>query len=198
MNKVKTARPLRVGFDLDGVILYNPARVIRPIVVFFKRLFLKKEKNQFHYPKTPFQKFIWHLLHKSSFISADGVDDVKRLVREGKIEAYIVSARYDFLKKDFARWIQKIGASDFCKDCFYNNSDEQPYVFKEKMIKKLSLDIFVEDNWDVVKYLAVSNSIKSRHVKIYWICNILDWRIPYLYKFSNLKKAVAALKSNGK
>lgn len=198
MNKVKIARPLRVGFDLDGVILYNPARVIRPIVVFFKRIFLKKEENKFHYPKTPFQKFIWRLSHKSSLLSAGGIEDIKKLVREGRIEAYIVSARYDFLKKDFNQWIEKIAASDFCRGCFYNNSDEQPYIFKKKMIEKLSLNIFVEDNWDVVKYLAVSNAITSRHTKIFWICNILDWRIPYPYKFSNLKDAVNSIKSNGK
>jgi len=44
-------RPLRVGFDLDGVLLYNPARIARPLVAFVKKHFLKKRTKLFLYPK---------------------------------------------------------------------------------------------------------------------------------------------------
>ena len=32
-----TKKPLKVGFDLDGVLLYNPARLIRPLMTALKK-----------------------------------------------------------------------------------------------------------------------------------------------------------------
>ena len=71
---------LKVGFDLDGVLLYNPARIARPIIVFLKKIFLKKEVNKFHYPKTRIQKLIWLIFHKVVFGPAFGYDELKKLI----------------------------------------------------------------------------------------------------------------------
>ena len=104
-------QPLKVGFDLDGVLLYNPARIFRPVIVFFKQLFLPEEKDKFHLPKTGLEKFIWWILHKSSFMPAPGLKDIESLVEKKQIKAYIVSARYESLKSDFNSWIKKIGVN---------------------------------------------------------------------------------------
>jgi cytochrome c len=60
------------------------------------------------------------------------------------------------------------------------------------MIKKLNLDIFVEDNWDIAKYLKNQNSkLKTgKKTKIFWIYNLLDRNIKYRYKFSSLKEVI--------
>ena len=59
------------------------------------------------------------------------------------------------------------------------------------MIKKLGLDVYVEDNWDIVRYLNLK--VKSQKSKVYWIYNILDRKIKYQYKFSSLKKVAKKL-----
>ena len=61
------------------------------------------------------------------------------------------------------------------------------------MIEKLNLDIYVEDNYDIVRYL--SQSAKLKKVKIVWIYNILDRHINYPYKFPTLKAAVEFIKT---
>ena len=181
-------QPLRVGFDLDGVLLYNPARIARPVIVFLKKLFIPKEQNKFHLPKNKLQKLLWFILHKSSFTISAGYNDLKQLVNEGRIETFIVSGRYDSLKTDFNAWLNKLEAKKYFKSCHYNRVDEQPNLFKEKIIKKLNLDIFIEDNWDIVRHLS-----KKTDAKIFWIYNLLDRNIKYKYKFPSLKKAVAEL-----
>ncbi len=70
-------------------------------------------------------------------------------------------------------------------EIYYNENDEQPHFFKERLIDKLNLDIFVEDNWNIVEHL--NNKYKG---KIYWIYNLFDKTISYQYKFSSLKKTV--------
>ncbi|MCS6956674.1 MAG: hypothetical protein NZM02_02405, partial [Patescibacteria group bacterium] len=66
MKKSKNKKVLRVGFDMDGVLLYNPARIFRPIIFFLKKFLLKRDVNKFYYPKTKLEKLIWLFLHKTS------------------------------------------------------------------------------------------------------------------------------------
>jgi len=183
---------LKVGFDLDGVLLYNPARICRPIIYFIKKYILKRKTNQFYYPKNKLEQFIWLFLHKSSLFPAPGVKEIKQLIKEKKIKAYVISARYESLKEDFLFWKKKIDPENLFSSWYYNEKNDQPHLYKEKMIKKLNLDIFVEDNWDIVKYLKTQNSkLKSgKKTKIFWIYNLLDRKIKYWYKFSSLKEVI--------
>lgn len=43
-------KPLKVGFDLDGVILYNPVRVLRPFSAFTSKLLFHKKKHPSIFP----------------------------------------------------------------------------------------------------------------------------------------------------
>lgn len=187
---MKTQKTLRVGFDLDGVLLYNPTRIVRPLVAWTKSMLLKKDLYTFHYPRTKLQKLAWLILHKSSLFPADGIETIRELARSKKIEAYIVSARYDSLKSDFHYWIRKMKAPESFTGLYHNDSDEQPHLFKERMIEKLKLDVFIEDNWDIIKYLSTNHQSPITNCKIFWIYNLLDRNIDYKYKFPNLKKAI--------
>lgn len=181
----KQSPPLRVGFDLDGVLLYNPARIIRPFVSYVKRIFLHKKKLKFYYPKTRSEKLFWRFVHKSSILNAPGLHEITRLVNEGKIEAYLITARYNFLGSTVTEWIQKNKLEKTFKGVFYNSKDEQPHEFKERMIKELNLDIFVEDNFDIVEYIS-----KKTKVKVVWIYNIFDKHIPFINKAPTLQKTI--------
>jgi hypothetical protein len=203
---------LKVGFDLDGVLLYNPARIFRPIIYFIKKYILKRQTNQFYYPKNKLEQFIWFFLHKSSLFPAKGIDEIKQLIKEKKIKVYVISARYESLKEDFLFWKKKIDPENLFSSWYYNEKNDQPHLYKEKMIKKLNLDIFVEDNWDIVKYLKTSafatsfakasevkkatadrqnSKLKTgKKTKIFWIYNLFDKKIKYRYKFSSLKEVI--------
>lgn len=180
-------RKLRVGFDLDGVILYNPIRVFRPFASFFKFLkpFLFHEKAEsFYFPNSAIEKFIWRQLHKTSYKIADGYDSIKKLIENRRFEAYLITSRYDFLKSDFEYWIKKLKAKKNFKAYYYNKTNMQPNAYKRNMIKKLKLNYFVEDNWGIIQKL--NGSLKT--VKIMWVSNFFDKNIDYRYKFFSLKE----------
>jgi hypothetical protein len=182
---------LKVGFDLDGVLLYNPARIFRPITVTIKQFLPKKktEKVHFYYPKSPFEQLIWRIIHWSSMFPAPGIADIEKLVKEDKIDAYVITSRYDSLKDDFAYWMKRLNAKVIFKDTFHNSNNKQPHHFKEEMINKLGLDYFVEDNWDIVQHIN-----KLTKTKGIWITNIFDNHINYDLKYLSLKDAVNFLK----
>lgn len=154
---------LKIGFDFDGVLVYNPARVLRLPVSLFKRRFIKQKRLKFWYPQQAWQKQFWILAHKSSIFPAKGYGRLQELLRTGKIKGYVITARYSFLEEDFQAWLNKYDPEQLFAGYFLNRLDKQPHKFKERMIKKLKLDYFVEDNWDIVKYL--SRSLKSSSSK---------------------------------
>lgn len=181
---------IRIGFDLDGVILYNPARVVRPIVHTFKKSVCQKKIDDFYIPKTKIEQSLWRIFHLSSIFVASGFKEIEELVLSGKIEIYLITARYSFLKNDLEKWLKKINMKQIFTEIHYNENDNQPHLYKEKKLKNLQLDIFVEDNYNIVKHLSkvVPNT------QIWWISNLCDRNIVYDHNFKNLKSVVKKIK----
>jgi len=184
-------KPVKIGFDLDGVLLYNPARIFRPITVGMKK-FLGGEssnKTHFYYPHSPTEKFLWKIIHWSSLYIAPGFNEIKTLSKKGLIEPYIITSRYDCLKADFEHWLKRMHAHSYFKATFHNKKNLQPHVFKEQMIQKLGLKYFVEDNFDIVSHLT-----RKTPAKTIWITNPFDSHIEYEPKFMTLKKAMTHIR----
>lgn len=72
-----------------------------------------------------------------------------------------------------------------------NEKNEQPHEFKERMIKELKLDVFVEDNLDIVEHLD-----KKTDTHVIWIYNIFDHFVKRDKRFPTLKKAVDHIKAH--
>lgn len=180
----------KVGFDLDGVILYNPTRVARPIIATVKRVLFGRRKTKFYLPKSNVEKQVWNIFHASSLFIERGYERVKILLKNGDIEGYIVTARYGFLQDDFDKWKVRLEADEHFAASYANLKNEQPHVYKQRMIEKLDLDYFIEDNWDIVR--ALSTNPKNKHRKIIWIYNMLDRLVvSHPLAFPNLQRAIA-------
>lgn len=186
-------KPLKVGFDLDGVILYNPVRTLRPLSAFFSKLLFHKKTTSFYIPKTKAENFLWLLLHKTSFVPARGLHQLRDLVHEGKIEAHLITARYASLTHDFEEWLKRINADDIFISHHHNERNEQPHEYKKRLIDTLKLDVFVDDNWDIVRELT-AHAKRKPQPKIFWITNLLDRAIPHEHKYANLRGAIKKLR----
>ena len=189
------SKKLKVGFDLDGVILYNPIRILRPFAHKFlkplKASVLHQKKDSFYYPNSPVEKLLWQLVHKTSFRVNTGYEELKKLAKNKNVELYLITGRYGLLKKEYESWLRKIDAEKVFKKCFINSDNRQPDDFKGTMIKKLKLDIYVEDNWDIIEKL-------NHHTgaNILWMTNLADRSIPYPFKFNDLKEVCRFLKKS--
>lgn len=180
-------KKLKVGFDFDGVIVYNPIRLARLPISLAKRLLYKKTKISFFHPRNKIEEFLWLCLHYTSLFPSPGIEELKQQVVSGKIEAHLITGRYTSLHPQLKNWLKQQGLENTFKTLNLNSSD-QPHLFKEKVINHLKLDFYVEDNLDIVKHLT----LKCK-TKIYWIYNILDRNYPYPHKFPHLRKAIHAL-----
>ncbi len=197
-SPIRLNRPIRVGFDLDGVLLYNPIRNFRPIISFIKKKVLRRKETTFFVPKLKWQQIIFIWLHKTSLWISPGLAEIKALKDAGVIEPYLVTARFSFLKDDLNYWLKKMNAQDIFVEICANDHDEQPFNFKASQIKRLKLKMFVEDNWDIVMKLHHLIKPNQPDFVCWWVSNMLDWRIQYKYKVSSLSVAIQRLAAASK
>ncbi|NCN45720.1 MAG: hypothetical protein COU63_04345 [Candidatus Pacebacteria bacterium CG10_big_fil_rev_8_21_14_0_10_36_11] len=184
-------KPIRVGFDLDGVLLYNPVRIVRPIISLLKKKkIIQRKEMQFFVPTRKWEMIFWRLFHKTSLFVSPGIKEIERLVKAGEIEAYVVTARFKYLQPDTQYWFNKFAKKKIFKTCYLNEKNEQPHLFKARKIDELKLDYFVEDNWDIVQFL---NKKFGQKKKIFWITNLVDNKKNYEYKFLSLQKIFKSL-----
>ena len=107
-----------------------------------------------------------------------------------QIEPYIITARFDFLKDDFHTWIRRGKIDKYFKAWYHNAKNEQPHLFKERMIRELDLDVFIEDNLDIVNHLHKMFPKKE----IIWVYNLLDRQVEYENRSPHLKHAIERVK----
>lgn len=176
---------LQVGIDFDGVLAYNPFRVVRAPITYVKRNILGENKTHFYVPNSPFERFVWAILHESSVFPANGVDLLKTLVNEQVLEAHLVTARYSFLQPQLYNWIKKHRLENLFSSITINKNDQQPHIYKSNVVHDKKFDFFIEDNLDIVTHMA-----KQQITKVLWIYNIIDKSYPYPHKFPYLQKAL--------
>ena len=161
-------KKIRIGFDFDGVIFYNPTKVLRPFVYFVKRYLLGKKVTKFYMPNNSFSKKVAYFLHKTSYTPNRGFDKFVALTKDPRFEVFIITARPSFMKENIHELLSKYDLKGL-KDVIQNKKDEQPHLYKERLLKSLKLDYFVEDNWDIVRHLK-----DNTKAKIIWVSNLVD------------------------
>lgn len=181
-----------VGLDFDGVVAYSPLRILRRPIAMAKHNLFGVDKTHFWIPQTSFQRWAWSLAFASSYFPARGTTLLRRLTAERSIEAHLVTARFSFMHSHLDQWLHRREMHDVFAGVILNTRDEQPHLFKERIINAKRFDYFIEDNLDIVRYLT--GRTKTR---MFWIYNILDHFTPYPYKFPYLEKALRAIVRSG-
>ena len=175
--------------DFDGVVAYNPFRIIRAPIKWFKREVLGITRLSFFVPKNEFEKIMWSIVHESSIFPAVGVATLREMARDPRYEFHLITARFGFLKNNLEGWLDRYRVRELFKSINVNEGNEQPHEYKLRIIKKLNLDYYVEDNLDIVMY--VKDQVKT---KIFWIYNFMDKRHNFPNKFPYLEGALKMIR----
>ncbi len=151
---------LKVGFDLDGVIIDKPFFVPKSIIEYLYRAHNgnhKKYRVPTWQPEIILRKLSHHWALRLPL--KRNLLQIKKIAQNPNIDAYIISGRYNFLKNRTKQWFKIHKLSGKFKKVCINMKNEQPHIFKERMIKKLQLDYFFDD--DPLSYNYLKNKIKS-------------------------------------
>jgi len=149
-------KTIKIAFDLDGVIVDKPPLIPKKLLEFLFRGKKKEDKLHYRFPKLKVEQYIRKLSHFYLFRPPikENINFIKQIAKDSKYEIYVVSARYSFLKKETDLWLKKRGIKNLFKKIYLNFKDEQPHLFKERILKEIGADIFIDDDELLVEYLS--------------------------------------------
>jgi hypothetical protein len=182
---VERRKIIRVGLDFDGVMAYNPLRILRAPVKLFKKEILGVTKLKFLIPHNFWQRALMRFYYAGSVWPSTGLELLKEKSKLKRYEFHIITGRFGSIDNNLCRWLKENGLEKLIKNLYVNKNDEQPHIFKQRTIEDLKLDYYIEDNLDVVDYLDKKSSTST-----IWIYNLIDKAFITRNGFPNLKQAL--------
>jgi len=173
---------MNIGFDFDKVFIdyppFFPAKVI-------DKLYKQKDNGILLYriPTYPEQLFrkATHLPFFRPAIKENLA--VLKSISKKKNQLYLISSRYNFLRNETNRLIQKHELDKIFDHMYFNYDNEQPHLFKEKILKTLHLDLYIDDDLSLLRHVAKSNP----KTKFFWLNHTTESK-PLAKNITEIKK----------
>lgn len=155
---------MKIGFDLDKIFIEHPPFIPDSVI---ELLYKKKANGELLYriPSFPEQLIRSASHHPLLRPPMKNNMDFLRSLTEKKHSLYLISSRFGFLKHQTEELISRFELAEIFDGMYFNFNNEQPHEFKNTIIKKLRLDIFVDDDLHLLKYVAKEN----KKTLFYWL-----------------------------
>ena len=156
---------MNVGFDLDKIFINTPPLVPSKII----DLFYKGKTNHELKYRIPskIEQIIRVFSHYPIFRPPiiKNIEYVKNLSLTNTNKYYLISSRFSFLEKRTATIIKRYKFDKIFNEMYFNYLNNQPHLFKNQVIKKLNLDMYVDDDLQLLQYLIGKNP----KTKFFWL-----------------------------
>ena len=158
---------MNIGFDLDKVLIDYPPFL--PSVLFDK--FYKEKDNGvllYRIPTYP-EQLVRKTLHFSVLRAPMKKNlDFLRSIPKKDNKLYLISSRFGFLKNVTNKLVKKHQLDKVFDGLYFNFENQQPHEFKNEVLKKLHLDVYIDDDLSLIKYVARHN----QHTKFFWLNHV--------------------------
>ena len=156
---------MKIGFDLDKIFINTPPFI--PSAVINK--FYKARDNGvllYRIPHVP-EQLLRKALHTPILRQPikDNFAILQRLANDKENKLYLISSRFKFLEPETQRLIKKYKFDEIFDKLYFNYNNDQPHEFKNNVLQKLNLDIFIDDDLSLVRYVAKQNPDTA----FYWL-----------------------------
>lgn len=155
---------MNIGFDLDKVFIDYPPFVPSRLV---DRLYKKRSNGILlyripSYPEQVFRKAThFPLLRPAIKTNLQFL----RSIPKTNNKLFLISSRYKFLEKQTQHVIQKYQLDKIFDEMYFNFQNKQPHEYKNEIIKKLNLDLYIDDDLSLIQYVAKHNP----KTKFFWL-----------------------------
>jgi len=157
---------MNIGFDLDKVFINYPPFIPDRLIDWLYKNHGEKQLS-YRIPSTSIEKLIRRISHVSMFRPEikENVSFIKNFSKSLKThKLYLISSRYSFLNNLTYKLLKKHGIYHCFNAIYLNNQDEQPHLFKSRLIKKLKIDVFIDDDLELLFFLKE----KCPKTKLFW------------------------------
>lgn len=155
---------MKIGFDLDKIFVDYPPLIPDSLI---DRLYKKKANGVLLYripsrPEQLLRQFSHYHIFRPPIRS-----NIKflRSIPKDKHQLYLISSRFGFLEKQTLSLLHKLGLDQVFDRMYFNFENKQPHEFKNEVLKKLNLDLYVDDDLPLLQYITKNN----KHTKFFWL-----------------------------
>ncbi len=156
---------MNVGFDLDGIFIDRPPFIPRGILEWLYRG-PQNHEPRYRFPTTKVEQYIRKFSHHSFFRPKiyQNVEFLKHFSKDKKNSIFLISSRYQFLERETLKILRKYYLDNYFIKIYLNTKNEQPHLFKERVINKLKINMFVDDDLELLNYLKKCYP----KIKLFW------------------------------
>jgi uncharacterized HAD superfamily protein len=161
---VAKSKIIKIGFDLDGVVARHAMGGFWVWARKFKEKVFKKAKLRNYYYPGRIERYGWTWINKrrKPFVDEGGL--LKAMSSDENKKLYLVTSRLKFLEEMTIEWLKEYSLLSCFEEILTNVDDVDPFVFKARAIKTLSLDIFIDDDLEIINFLK-----KKTRSKLFWV-----------------------------
>lgn len=156
---------MNIGFDFDKIFIDYPPFIPDRVI---NRIYKQKDNGVLLYriPASP-EQLLRKLTHLPFFRPAitDNLAFVRDLAKQNGNNLFLISGRFGFLQKQTEKLKQKHKLHEIFSTMHFNFNNEQPHIFKNKLIKKYHIAIYIDDDLSLLKFLAKENPTSH----FYWL-----------------------------
>lgn len=155
---------MNIGFDLDKVFIDYPPFMPDSLI---EKLYKKESNGKLLYRIPGKKEQLIRYISHHAFLRPPIKDNLSFLEKfsETKNNLFLISSRFGFLEKRTNDLIKKHKFDRLFKGLYFNYANNQPHIFKDTIIKKLNIDVYTDDDFALIKYLATHNP----KVRFYWL-----------------------------
>lgn len=155
---------MRVGFDLDNIFISTPPFIPGQLI---ERFYKARDNGVLlyripTYPETEMRKLLHFPIFRppiyKNLTFLRGLD-------KNRNNLYLISSRFKFLEGITRKLVKKYKLDALFDGLYFNFENRQPHEFKNDIIKKLQLDIYVDDDLSLLHYVAKHN----QGTKFFWL-----------------------------
>lgn len=145
---------MKIGFDLDRIFIDTSGIVPHWLVDWLYKDHCHKELS-YSIPKSSISKLIRRTSHIPPLRPPlkKNIETLSQIILKPNLQLYLISSRYQSLEKLTLKLLNKYNLITPFSKIYLNTADEQPHLFKEKVLKELNLDLFIDDDLDLLKHL---------------------------------------------
>jgi hypothetical protein len=155
---------MNIGFDLDKIFIDYPPFIPDKII---DKLYKKKANGILLYriPSKP-EQILRNLSHLSILRPPihENIAFLKKIPKD-KNKIYLISSRFGFLKTRTEKLMKEQGFDKIFDGMYFNFDNKQPHEFKNDIINKLHIDLYVDDDLHLLRYAAKQNP----KTKFFWL-----------------------------
>jgi hypothetical protein len=147
---------MNIGFDLDKVFINTPPFIPK---TFIDKLYKKRDNGILLYRIPGRTEQIIRSLSHAPILRAGMRENLQFLksLPKNTHKLYLISSRFKFLENKTKKLVKKHHFDKIFDEMYFNFANEQPHIFKNRIIRNLKLDYYIDDDLSLLNYVAAHN-----------------------------------------